>query len=52
LSQEEKDAGVVLVDMGGGTTDLAIFKDGRCRSWKVEISRGEKRSSIKYSANY
>jgi cell division protein FtsA len=25
LSQEEKDAGVVLVDIGGGTTDVAIF---------------------------
>ena len=28
LSEEEKDAGVVLVDIGGGTTDVAIFKDG------------------------
>jgi cell division protein FtsA len=28
LSSEEKEAGVVLVDIGGGTTDLAIFKDG------------------------
>ncbi|HCQ15311.1 MAG TPA: cell division protein FtsA [Cryomorphaceae bacterium] len=27
LSQEEKEAGVVLVDIGGGTTDVAIFKD-------------------------
>ena len=25
LSQEEKEAGVVLVDIGGGTTDIAIF---------------------------
>ncbi|MFM9061058.1 MAG: cell division protein FtsA, partial [Bacteroidota bacterium] len=25
LSQDEKDAGVVLVDIGGGTTDVAIF---------------------------
>lgn len=25
LSKEEKDAGVVLVDIGGGTTDVAIF---------------------------
>ncbi|MEZ5195422.1 MAG: hypothetical protein R2764_03195 [Bacteroidales bacterium] len=25
LSEEEKEAGVVLVDIGGGTTDLAIF---------------------------
>ncbi len=35
LSQEEKDAGVVLVDMGGGTTDIAIFKDGRIRHTAV-----------------
>ncbi|MCF8058148.1 MAG: cell division protein FtsA [Bacteriovoracaceae bacterium] len=28
LSSEEKDMGVVLVDIGGGTTDLAIWKDG------------------------
>ena len=28
LSDEEKEAGVVLVDIGGGTTDVAIFKDG------------------------
>lgn len=27
LSDEEKEAGVALVDIGGGTTDLAIFKD-------------------------
>lgn len=27
LSEEEKEAGVVLVDIGGGTTDLALFKD-------------------------
>lgn len=28
LSTEEKDMGVVLVDIGGGTTDIAIWKDG------------------------
>ena len=28
LSAEEKEAGVVLVDIGGGTTDVAIFKEG------------------------
>ncbi len=28
LSSEEKEMGVVLVDIGGGTTDLAIWKDG------------------------
>lgn len=28
LSDEEKQLGVVLVDVGGGTTDVAIWKDG------------------------
>lgn len=28
LTEEEKDMGVVLVDIGGGTTDLAIWKSG------------------------
>jgi cell division protein FtsA len=27
LTDEEKEAGVVLVDIGGGTTDIAIFQD-------------------------
>ena len=31
LSLEEKEAGVALIDIGGGTTDLAIFKDGIIR---------------------
>jgi cell division protein FtsA len=31
LSQEERDLGVVMVDLGGGTTDLAIFLDGSIR---------------------
>ncbi|MBI2857927.1 MAG: cell division protein FtsA [Chloroflexi bacterium] len=28
LSEEEKQKGVVLADIGGGTTDVAVFKDG------------------------
>ena len=28
LSNEEKEAGVALIDIGGGTTDVAIFRDG------------------------
>lgn len=31
LSDEEKEAGVALIDIGGGTTDLAIFKDNIIR---------------------
>ncbi len=35
LSDEEKEAGVVLVDIGGGTTDVAIFHDGIIRHTAV-----------------
>ena len=35
LSQEEMEAGVALVDIGGGTTDLAVFKDGIIRHTSV-----------------
>jgi cell division protein FtsA len=35
LSEEEKEAGVVLVDIGGGTSDLAIFQDGIIRHTAV-----------------
>ncbi len=35
LSNEEKEAGVALIDIGGGTTDLAIFKDGIIRHTAV-----------------
>jgi cell division protein FtsA len=31
LSQEERDLGVAMVDLGGGTTDLAIYLDGSIR---------------------
>jgi cell division protein FtsA len=35
LSHEEKEAGVVLVDIGGGTTDIAIFQDSIIRHTAV-----------------
>jgi cell division protein FtsA len=35
LNHEEKEAGVALIDIGGGTTDLAIFKDGIIRHTAV-----------------
>lgn len=35
LCSKEKDAGVVLVDIGGGTTDISIFKDGIIRHTSV-----------------
>jgi len=31
LSKEEKEAGVALIDIGGGTTDLIIYKDNLIR---------------------
>jgi cell division protein FtsA len=35
LSEEEMEAGVALVDIGGGTTDIAIFYDGIIRHTAV-----------------
>jgi len=35
LSDEEKQAGVALVDIGGGTTDITIFHDGIIRHTAV-----------------
>ena len=35
LSQDEKKMGAVLIDIGGGTTDLAIFTDGVVRHTEV-----------------
>lgn len=35
LSDEEKEAGVALVDIGGGTTDIAIFQEGIIRHTAV-----------------
>ncbi len=35
LSLEEKEAGVVLVDIGGGTTDIAIFQENIIRHTSV-----------------
>ncbi len=35
LSDEEKEAGIALIDIGGGTTDIAIFQDGIIRHTAV-----------------
>ncbi len=35
LTEEEKEAGVALVDIGGGTTDITIFQDGIIRHTAV-----------------
>ncbi len=35
LSQDEKNMGAVLIDIGGGTTDVAIFSEGAIRHTEV-----------------
>ncbi len=35
LTEDEKDLGVCLVDIGGGTTDIALFTDGSIRHTAV-----------------
>ena len=35
VNEDEKDAGVCLVDIGGGTTDVAIFHEGIIRHTSV-----------------
>lgn len=35
LSEDEKELGVVLVDIGGGTTDIAVFSQGAIRYTEV-----------------
>ncbi|MDK2122467.1 cell division protein FtsA [Parachitinimonas caeni] len=35
LSEDEKDLGVCLIDIGGGTTDIAVFSEGAIRHTAV-----------------
>ena len=35
MTEDEKDLGVCLVDIGGGTTDIAIFTEGAIRHTAV-----------------
>ena len=35
LTEDEKELGVCLVDIGGGTTDIAVFSDGAIRHTAV-----------------
>jgi cell division protein FtsA len=41
LSREEKEAGVILIDIGGGTTDIALFKGGNLRYGAVIAVGGD-----------
>lgn len=39
LTEAERDLGVILIDVGGGTTDIAVFRDGRiCHSGSVPVA--------------
>ena len=35
LSEDEKDLGVCLIDIGGGTTDIAVYANGAIRHTAV-----------------
>ncbi|OPZ22760.1 MAG: Cell division protein FtsA [candidate division BRC1 bacterium ADurb.BinA364] len=39
LTEHEKDLGVAMIDIGGGTADAAVFKDG-CLRWTGETPLG------------
>jgi len=41
LTSEEKELGVALVDMGGGTTDIALFHDGSVKHTAVLAIGGD-----------
>ena len=41
LTEDEKELGVVLVDIGGGTTDVAIFREGAIRHTAVVPIAGD-----------
>ena len=52
LSDEEREAGVALVDIGGGTTDLTIYQDGIVRHTAVIPFGGQSiTSDIKEGCN-
>ncbi|MBK5968225.1 MULTISPECIES: cell division protein FtsA [Thiorhodovibrio] len=41
LTEDEKELGVCLIDMGGGTTDMAVFTDGAIRHTAVVPIAGD-----------
>ena len=41
LTEDEKELGVCLVDIGGGTTDIAVFKNGSIRHTAVIAVAGD-----------
>src|ERR1700712_1095358 len=45
LTEDEKELGVVLVDIGGGTTDIAVFSEGAIRHTAVIPIAGDQITS-------
>jgi cell division protein FtsA len=45
LTNDEKELGVVLIDIGGGTTDIAVFSDGAIRHTAVIPIAGDQITS-------
>lgn len=45
LTEDEKELGVCLIDIGGGTTDLAVFTDGAIRHTAVVPIAGDQVTS-------
>ncbi|NLR75043.1 MULTISPECIES: cell division protein FtsA [Leeia] len=45
LSEDEKDLGVCLIDIGGGTTDIAVFTEGAIRHTAVIPIAGDQITS-------
>ncbi|WP_229507899.1 cell division protein FtsA [Massilia sp. Dwa41.01b] len=45
LTHDEKELGVVLIDIGGGTTDIAVFSDGAIRHTAVIPIAGDQITS-------
>ena len=43
LSADERDLGVCLIDIGGGTTDIAVFRDGSIAHTSVPLARRQPR---------
>jgi len=41
LSEAEMEAGVAMVDIGGGTTDVAVYKDGQIIHSKIVLIGGD-----------
>ncbi len=50
LTEDEKELGVCLVDIGGGTTDIAVFKQGSIRHTAVVPIAGDQITNVRAEA--